>query len=111
MAEKEKKPYSGVVYCPENGVLEDKGHDTPQAAKRAVCRRLFREQPGSRGEVVFNNVTLPKSGGVMKESVTREMAIAEMMKSGRSPVTARKVVGSTANTCRAKETRCSFSRG
>jgi len=113
MAEKAKKPYSGVVYCPNNGVLEDKEHDTPQAAKRAVCRRLFQEEPGSRGEVIFNNVTLPKSGVLMKESVSREAAIAEMMKGGRSPVTVRKVVGgsSTANTCRAKEKRRSFSRG
>ncbi len=111
MAEKAKKPYSGVVYCPENSVLEDKGYDTPQAAKRAVCRRLFRESPGSRGEVIWTNVTLPKSGGLMKEAVTRDHAVAEMMRKGRTPVTQRKVVGSTANTCKGTTTRVTFSRG
>jgi len=106
-----EKPYTGVVYCPNDNVIEDKGYETPQAARRAVCRRLFQAEPGSRGEVVFTKVSLPKSGGLMKEPITRDFAIAEMMKKGKTPITQRKVVGSTANTCRAKETRCSFSRG
>lgn len=111
MSEQTEKPYQGVVYCSNDGVIEDKNYETPQAARRAVYRGLFRSEPGSRGEVVYTKVPLPKSGGVMREAITRDIAVAEIMKGGRSPVTQRKVVGSTANTCRAKETRCSFSRG